>query len=91
MIRWEFKIVPCLAGGNASATCLKRLVTRFADVQWPVPLSFHSMFKAQYEYPDIIIIIFIIRLQSRLDWVIFLFLLLVPRYWFTCKIDNNLT
>jgi len=33
MTRWEFRIVPCLAGGNASATCLKMLVMRFADVQ----------------------------------------------------------
>jgi len=33
MTRWEFSIVPCLAGGNASATCLKMLVMRFADVQ----------------------------------------------------------
>jgi len=33
MTRWEFRIVPFLAGGNASATCLKMLVMRFADVQ----------------------------------------------------------
>jgi len=33
MTRWEFKIVPCQAGGNASATCLKMLVMHFADVQ----------------------------------------------------------
>jgi len=33
MTRWEFRIVPCLAGGNASATCLKMLFFRFADVQ----------------------------------------------------------
>jgi len=33
MTRWEFWIVPCLAGGNASATCLEMLVLRFADVQ----------------------------------------------------------
>jgi len=33
MSRWEFRIVPCLAGGNASATSLKMLVMRFADVQ----------------------------------------------------------
>jgi len=34
MTRWEFRIiVPYLAGGNASATCLKMLVMRFADVQ----------------------------------------------------------
>jgi len=29
MTQWEFRIVPCLAGGNASATWLKH----FADVQ----------------------------------------------------------
>jgi len=28
---------------NASATCLKMLVMRFADVQLPAPLSLHSM------------------------------------------------
>jgi len=33
MTRWEFRIIPSLAGGNASATCLKMLVMRFADVQ----------------------------------------------------------
>jgi len=33
MTRWKFRIVPCLAGGNASATCLKLLIMRFADVQ----------------------------------------------------------
>jgi len=33
MTQWEFKIVPCLAGGNASATCLNMLFMRFADVQ----------------------------------------------------------
>jgi len=33
MTRWEFRIVPCLAGGNASETCLKMLVMRFAYVQ----------------------------------------------------------
>jgi len=33
MTRWEFRIVPCLAVGNASATCLKMLVICFADVQ----------------------------------------------------------
>jgi len=33
MTRWWFRIVSCLAGGNASATCLKILVMRFADVQ----------------------------------------------------------
>jgi len=31
--RWEFRIALCLAGGNASATCLKMQVMRFADVQ----------------------------------------------------------
>jgi len=29
MTQWEFRIVLCLAGGNASATCLKMLVMRF--------------------------------------------------------------
>jgi len=33
MTRKEFRIVPCLAGGNASATCLKMLVMCFSDVQ----------------------------------------------------------
>jgi len=33
MTRWEFRIVPCLAGGNASTACLNMLVMRFADVQ----------------------------------------------------------
>jgi len=33
MIRWEFRTVPCPAGGNASATCLKMLVMRLAGVQ----------------------------------------------------------
>jgi len=32
MTRWEFGIVPCLAGGKASATCLKMLVMPFDDV-----------------------------------------------------------
>jgi len=31
MTRWEFMIVPCLAGGNASATCLRILAMCFAD------------------------------------------------------------
>jgi len=31
MTRWEFRIVPCLAEENASATCLKMLVMRFAN------------------------------------------------------------
>jgi len=33
MTRWKFRIVPNLAGGNVSATYLKTLVMRFADVQ----------------------------------------------------------
>jgi len=41
--------VPCLAGGNASAACLKMLVMRFADVQWPAPLSLLLLFVAQYK------------------------------------------
>jgi len=57
MTRWEFRIVPCLAGGKASATCHKMLVIRFGDVQWSAPLSFYSMFKSQYKFQVIIIII----------------------------------
>jgi len=57
MTRWEFMIVPCLAGGNASATCLKMLVMRFAVVQWPAPLNLHRHFAAQYKSLVIIIII----------------------------------
>jgi len=30
MTRWKFRIVPCLAGENSSATCLKMLVMRFS-------------------------------------------------------------
>jgi len=33
MTQWESRIFPCLARGNASATCLKMLVMRLADVQ----------------------------------------------------------
>jgi len=32
MNQWEFRIAPCVAGGYASATCLKMLGIRFADV-----------------------------------------------------------
>jgi len=49
MTQWVFRIVPCLAGGNASATCLKMLVIRL-----------HSMIKAQYKCQVIIINIIII-------------------------------
>jgi len=57
MTRWEFRIVPCLAGGNASATCLKMLVMRFADVQWPAPLNLLRHFVAQYKSLIIIILV----------------------------------
>jgi len=57
MTRWEFRIVPCLAGGNASATCLKMLVMRFADVQRPSPLSVLQHFAAQYTFLVFIITI----------------------------------
>jgi len=56
MTRWEVRI-KCLAGGNASATCLKMLVMRFADVQWPALLSLHSISKAHYKFQVIIITI----------------------------------
>jgi len=54
MTRWEFRIVPFLAGGNASATCLKILVMRFANV----PLSLLLHFAAQYKFLVIIRTIF---------------------------------
>jgi len=44
MTQWKFRIVPCLAGGNASATFLKMLVMRFADVQWTCASEFASAF-----------------------------------------------
>jgi len=50
------RIVPCLAGGNASATCPKMLVMRFADVQCPAPLSLLLHLMAQYKFLVIIII-----------------------------------
>jgi len=58
MTRWEFTIVHCLyiAGGNASATCLKMLVMRFADVEWPAPMSLLRHFAAHYTFLVIIII-----------------------------------
>ena len=52
-----FNIVPCLVGENASATCLKILVMRPAEVQWPAPLSLLLHFEAQYKFLIIIIII----------------------------------
>jgi len=55
MIRWEFKIVPCLSGGNASATCLKMLVMRFADGQRPAPLSLLLHFAAHYKFLVIVL------------------------------------
>jgi len=55
MTRWVFRIVPCLAGGNASATCLKMLAMRFADLQWPAPLSLLRHFTSQCKSLVIII------------------------------------
>jgi len=60
---------PWLAGGNASATCLKMLVMRFADES--APLSLHSMFKAQYKCQVIIINTFISWLKHELIWAMF--------------------
>jgi len=40
MTRWEFRIVPWLAGGNASATCLKMLVMSFADEHCAMTCAF---------------------------------------------------
>jgi len=67
MTRWEFRIVPCLSGGNASATCLKILVMRFADVQKPAPLSLLLHFAAQYKFT--VIIILIIPILQELHWL----------------------
>jgi len=50
------------------ATCLKMLVMRFADVQWPAPLSLHSMFKVRYKCMVIIIIILNSSSQKRRKW-----------------------
>jgi len=54
--RWEFRIVPWLAEGNISATCLKMLVMRFADMHCAMTCAFelHSMFKAHYKCQGII-------------------------------------
>jgi len=52
---WEFTIDLCLAGGNASATCLKVLAMHFADVP-TCAFEFAIMFKAQYKCQVIIII-----------------------------------
>ena len=52
--------MPCLAGENASATCLKILVMRPAEVQWPAPLSLLPHFEAQYKFLVNIIIIIIL-------------------------------
>jgi len=54
MTRWEFRIFTCLAGGNASASCLKMLVMHLANVQWPAPLSLLQHFAAQYKFLVII-------------------------------------
>jgi len=62
MTRWEFGIVPCLAGGNASGTCFKMLVMRFADVQRPAPLSLLLYFAEQYNFLVIIIIIIVTQI-----------------------------
>jgi len=61
--RWEFSIVPCLSGGNAYATCLKMPVMRFADMQWPAPLSWLLHLVVQYKFLVIIIIIIIVSKQ----------------------------
>jgi len=56
--RWEFRI--------ASATCLKMLVMRFADVQWPAPLSLLRHFAAQYTSLVIIIRYTLMILENSL-------------------------
>jgi len=45
------------------------LVMRFADLQWPAPLSLHSMLEAHYKCQVIfIIIIIIIIIIISVDW-----------------------
>jgi len=44
MTQWGFRIVPYLAGGNASATCLKMLVMRFSRCAMTYAFEFASMF-----------------------------------------------
>jgi len=39
--------------------CLKMLVMRFADVQWPAPLSLLLHFAAQYKFLDIIPVLYL--------------------------------
>jgi len=69
MTQWELKNFPCLAGRNASATCLKMLVMCFADVQWPAPLSLLQHFAAQYNFVVIIIII-MLCMSNKVDYPI---------------------
>ena len=59
MTRWLFRIVPGLAGGNASAICHKTVVMHPADMQWSAPLCLHCILWAQYKCPAIIIIVII--------------------------------
>jgi len=71
--RWEFRIVPCLAGGNDSAKCLKMLVMSFVDVQWPAPLSLLLYFVQQFKFLVII---------SRY-YLSLLFIVIISRYYFS--------
>ena len=50
MTQWLIRIVPYLAGGKASATCLKIFVMCPAKVQLPAPLSLLLYFEAQYKF-----------------------------------------
>jgi len=52
-----------------SATCLKMLVMRFADVQWPAPLSLILHFAVQYKFLVVVFIIIIIIHPVHLGFI----------------------
>jgi len=56
MTRWEFRIVPCLAEGNASAACQDAGHT-FRRCAMNCTSEFASAFAAQFKFLVIIIII----------------------------------
>ena len=85
------RIVPCLAGGNASATCLTILIMSPAEVQWPAPVlhvvQFLLYFDAQYKKLIIIIIIVKVCDQRCVAWLLF-----VAMYYSALEIyrENNI-
>jgi len=60
--------VPCdYHKHSASATCLKLLVMRLADVQWPAPLSLHSMFYRRIINARFLLLLSPLK-QARFTW-----------------------